>query len=152
MKRLSYLKIVIVILLYFPLLLTNAQDLSTYNMIGEKLSTVFAKYGKPVHHDKSEPEMECVFYKTKTYQMVYVANQQGVYQVQGFNIYSDKTSAKKMLHNLLADCQKKGFTTDTLNVSEYDLRAKNIEVKFSLFENPHSHKYELKMEAFKREG
>ena len=152
MKRLNSLIVVFSTLLLCPPLLTSAQDLSTYNMIGEKLSTVITKYGKPVHHDKSEPEMECVFYKTKTYQMVYVANQQGVYQVQGFNIYSDKASAEKMLNDLLADCKKKGFTTDTLNVSEYDLRAKNIEVKFSLFENPHSHKYELKMEAFKREG
>lgn len=152
MKRLSSFKIMEIVFLLLPFLFANAQDLSTYNMIGEKLSTVFTKYGKPVHHDKSEPEMECVFYKTKTYQMVFVANQQGVYQVQGFNIFSDKASADKILNDLLADCQKKGFTTDTLNVSEYDLRAKNIELKFSLFENPHSHKYELKMEAFKREG
>jgi hypothetical protein len=121
-------------------------------MIGEKLTAVLSKYGKPVHHDKSEPKMECVFYKTKTYQMVFVANQAVVYQVHSFNIFDDKTSANKMLNKLLDDCRNKGYDTDTLSIAEYDLRGKNIEVKISLFENPHSQKYELKIEAFKWEG
>ena len=120
-------------------------------MIGENLNTVVRKYGKPVHHDKSNLAMECIFYKTKTYQMAFVADKNGVYQVHGFNIFDDKQNALSTMNKVLNSCSKKGFVTDTVNVSEFDLRAKNIEVKLSLFENPHSKKYEIKVDGFKRE-
>ncbi|MBL1212213.1 MAG: hypothetical protein HND52_02550 [Ignavibacteriae bacterium] len=152
MKRIIYFKKFLFAIIFIPLISINSQDLTAFNMIGKKLSAVIADYGKPVHHDKSNLEMECVFYKEKDYQMVFVANQKGVYHVQGFKIFNDKNSAHKTMNKLLADCSKKGFKIDTLNVSEFDLRAKNIEVNISMFENPHSHKYEIKIDAFKREG
>lgn len=152
MKRIIFFKKLLLLLFFIPLASINSQDLNTFNMIGKKLSTVISDYGKPVHHDKSNAEMECIFYKKKNYQMVFVANQKEVYQVHGFKIYNDKNSAHKTMNKLLADCSKQGYKIDTLNVSEFDMRGKNIEVNISLFENPHSHKYEIKIDAFKREG
>jgi hypothetical protein len=152
MKTREIITIILLFLLFFFLSPSSAQNLNVYELIGEKLSAVTAKFGKPVHQDKSNPAMECVFYKTKTFQMVFVANQQGVFQAEGCKSFDSKSAAVKELNNLVKDCNRSGYITDTLNVSEYNVHKKGVKFNLSLMENNFSKKYEVKIKANKSES
>ena len=140
--------ILIVPLLFFAST-NNAQDIKVHEMIGKTVDQVIANYGKPAHQDRSNPAMECVFYKTKKHQIVFVANESGVFQAEGSNYYNSKSSAEKAMSKLIAKCVKGGFTSDTLNVAEFNLHKTGIDMNLSLFENTYSKKYELKVKANK---
>lgn len=130
----------------------NAQDINVHELISKNLSTVIKRYGKPAHQDRSNPAMECVFYKTSDYQMVFVANESGVYQAEGSKSYGSKKSALNALNELISKCQKANFVTDTVNVSEYNLQGSGVRMNVSLFENSFSKKYEVKVKANKTES
>ena len=147
MKTRNIIVLIVLFLLIFLLTPSSAQSLEVYELIGQKMSTVIDKFGKPAHQDKSNPSMECVFYKTKTYQMVFVANQKGVFQAEGCKSFDSKSSALKELNDIVKDCNRGGYETDTVNVSEYNIRKKGIKFNLSLMENNFSKKYEVKIKA-----
>ena len=130
----------------------NAQDLAVYKMIGKNINEVISKYGKPVHQDRSNPAMECIFYKTKTSQKVFVAGKKIVFQAEGSFCYTNKSKAVEEILNLVSDTEKNGFKVDTLNATEYLLYRNNAKVNLSLFENSFSKKYEVKIKANKTMG
>ena len=109
-------------ILTVPLLLFTtahyAQDIKVHEMIGKTIDQVIANYGEPAHQDRSNRAMECVFYKTKKHQIVFVANEGGVFQAEGSNYYSSKSSARKAMNKLISECIETGFSSDTLNVAE----------------------------------
>lgn len=152
MKASRLIIIILLILLFIFLSPSSAQDINVYEMIGEKISTVISKYGKPAHRDQSNPAMECVFYKTKSHQLVFVADPKGVFQAEGCKKYSNLSSAQKELNKIVSNCIRSGYTTDTLNVSEYNIRKKGVKFNLMLFENNYSKKYEVKIKANKYEG
>ena len=135
--------------LFLVLTSLNAQGITVHEMIGKNMDQVIAKYGKPSHQDRSNPSMECVFYKTKENQIVFVANEGGVFQAEGSNFYDKKSAAENAMDNLISMCVGTGFTSDTLNVAEINLHKKGVDLNVSLFENTYSKKYELKVKAHK---
>ena len=128
-----------------------SQNLNVHDMIGENLDVVIKTFGKPAHQDRANKAMECMFYKTKNYQMVFVANEEGVYQAEGSNSVTSKSSAEGIINDFLKDCKDKGFIIDTLNVSEFNLKKPGVKMNISLFENTFSAKYEVKVKANRSE-
>lgn len=149
MKITRLLIILLFIILFFLFLPSYAQDINVQEMIGKKLDTVIKTYGKPVHQDRSNPSMECIFYKSNVYQMVFVANQEGVFQAEGSKAFNSNSSAQKALHDLLAKCQSQDYKTDTINVAEFNLNKPGVRMNISVFENTYSKKYEVKVKANK---
>lgn len=150
----SWLVKIILFILLLPILTikVHSQDMAVYKMIGKSINEVISTYGKPVHQDKSNPAMVCIFYKTKTTQKVFVADNKKVFQAEGSFCYTNKTKAMNSLLNLVTDTENKGFTVDTLNSSEYILYRNSAKVNLSLFENTFSNKYEVKVKAQKTMG
>ena len=95
----------IISFLFIPLTIM-AQDVNVTKLIGKKLDSAISKLGKPSHQDRSNKEMECVFYKSKTHQIILVANKGGIYQAEGMKCYNSKKSALKFLDSVLKESLK----------------------------------------------
>ncbi len=124
-----------------------SQDVKVHKLIGKNLETVISKYGKPAHQDRSNPAMECIFYKTQTYQLVFVADNQGVFQAEASKVYNDKSSAINSLDKMISECIAEGCNPDTINAHEFGLQGGGFKANLSLFENTYSKKYEIKVKA-----
>lgn len=129
----------------------NAQK-EPYEMIGKKIKDVIRTYGKPAYHDKSDPEMECVFYQTKSYRMVFVSNKTAVYQVEKCTFCGGKKVACNNFEKLLQRCKDNGFAADSLDTYEYNLVGDNVRLNIKVYENTVTNKFEVQMKASEREG
>jgi len=152
MKTSWLAKVLLFLLLNLFSIQLHSQDLAVYKMIGKNINQVISKYGKPGHQDRSNPSMECIFYKTKTSQKVFVASTEGVFQAEGSFCFTNKSKAIKSLNNIVTETESNGFTVDTLNAFEYILYRNGAKVNLSLFENSFSNKYEVKIKANKTMG
>ena len=141
------------LILSFLLIQINltAQDINVTKLIGKNLDTAVKQLGKPVHQDRSNKEMECVFYKSKSHQIILVANKQGIYQAEGMKCYDSKKSAQNMLNSVISQALSMGCKVDTVNASEYHIDKTGCEANIILLENPSSKKYEVKIKASSRE-
>ncbi len=151
MKRLLYF-IIFVILFFFTCGITIAQEISICKLIGKSTNEVIRQYGKPIHQDMSNPAMQCMFYKTKDYQLVFVANKEGVYQAEGNLSYGSKRNAGKAITGFLSDCGEKGMKIDTVNADEFNVDGDNFKMNIVLFQNTSSNKYEIKVKANRSGG
>ncbi|MFA3784065.1 hypothetical protein ABRY23_13475 [Melioribacteraceae bacterium 4301-Me] len=124
-----------------------AQDVAVCKLIGKSNSDVIKKYGKPIHQDLSNPEMQCLFYQTKDYRLVFVSNKDGVYQAEGELKYNSKENANAVIHSFLTECISDSLLVDTVNTSEYNVKGKNFKMNISLYENNFSKKYEVRVKA-----
>ena len=129
-----------------------SQDLEIYTMIGKNINTVIKTYGKPVHQDRTNPQMECVFYKTKTTQKTFVANTEGVFQAEGSFCFNDLSTARNSLDDIISMSKNQNYSVDTLNTDNFILYGNNSKVELSVFDNSLSKKYELKVKAQKSQG
>lgn len=139
-----------VILLLFFLLLPNtvlSQNIEVFNFIGKSMNSAVNNYGKPAHQDRSDPAMECVFYKTKTHQLVFVGNKQGIYQAEGSKYYGNKSSATKALDKIISSSINSGFVCDTVSVTEFNIEKKGVAADICLYENVGSQKFEVRVKA-----
>jgi len=152
MKTSWFLKSVFVLLFFFFIHSALSQDLNTYKMIGKSMNFTISKYGKPAHKDLSNKSMQCVFYKSKKYQTVFVANNEGVFQCESSVCYNKKSTASSKLASFIRNCINEGYQVDTVNVAEYNLNGKGKKLNISLFENTYSNKYEVKIKANKSVG
>jgi hypothetical protein len=141
------------LILSFLLIQMNitAQDINVTKLIGKNLDSAVKQLGKPAHQDRSNKEMECVFYKSKSHQIILVANKQGIYQAEGMKCYDSKKSAQKTLNSIISQALNMGCKVDTVNASEYNIDKKGCEANIVLMENPSSKKYEVKIKASSRE-
>lgn len=135
-----------IILFFYPLII-NSQDFSLCELIGKNSQEVIKKFGKPLHHDKSNPNMECIFYQSKNSRMAFIADRDGIYQIQIDYMYNSETEAKKALNNFLAECNNKSLKVDTLNTSDFKITGSGFKMSLTLFENTYSKKYEIKFKA-----
>lgn len=142
----------LIIFFFFLFTSTLAQNINVHEMLGKNLNQVISVYGKPAHQDRSNPAMECLFYKTEAYQMVFVANKEGVFQAEGCKTFNSKTAAENQLNKIISECLSKGFETDTLNASEFNVHKPGVKMILSIFENNYSQKYEVKVKANKSES
>ena len=148
-------KLVSLFLIYsFLLIPVNimAQDVNVTKLIGKKLDSAISKLGKPSHQDRSNKEMECVFYKSKTHQIILVANKSGIYQAEGMKCYNSKKSALKLLDSILKESLESGCTVDTVNASEYNIDKTGAEANIIILENSSSKKFEVRIKANSRES
>jgi hypothetical protein len=151
MKSASLVSIFLISSFLFNTLNTIAQDINVTKLIGKDLDSAVKQLGRPVHQDRNNKEMECVFYKSKTHQIILVANKNGIYQAEGMKCYDSKNSAQKLLNSLISQALSMGCKVDTVNASEYRIDKKGCEANIMLMENPSSKKYEVKIKASRRE-
>jgi hypothetical protein len=128
-----------------------SQKTSICETIGKNLNAVIKQYGKPVHHDKSDPNFECVFYQSKSTRMVFIADKTGVYQIQADYYFTSKAEADKAMDGFMNDCTAKNMLIDTVKVNEYKITTHGVKMNFTLFENSYTKKYEIKFKADKSE-
>jgi len=125
----------------------TAQDVFAYHFIDKPRAEVIQKYGKPIHMDKSDPSMVCMFYKKGSDQMVFVSDQNSVFQVDITKTFSSKASAMNQIEELLAKAANESYTTDTLSVSEFELKKSGISFTAMLMHNDNLSKYEVRVKA-----
>lgn len=135
------------ILLFLFSTAVYSQDISLCQLIGKDSKEVIKKFGKPLHHDKSNPAMECIYYQTKNSRMAFIADQDGVYQIQVDFMYDSEKNARKAIDEFLSECGTRSLKVDTLNVSDYKITGSGVKMSLSLFENTYSKKYEVKFKA-----
>ncbi|MBU1101000.1 MAG: hypothetical protein KKA84_11410 [Bacteroidetes bacterium] len=138
------------------LLLLSTSDLlaqkEVYDMIGKKMNNVIKTFGKPTYHDKSNPDLECIFYQTKDHRIAFVGNQNGIYQVEKCVFYNGKNAASNSFTQMLKKCCQKGFEVDSLDTYEYELKYSGITMNLSLYENSVLNKFEVRIKASGNEG
>jgi hypothetical protein len=141
----------IVFLISLNAFVAQAQDLNVHYMIGKKQSEVIKKYGNPVHRDDSNPEMLCIFYKSKLNTMIFVSNKTAVYQSESSKTYDTNNDAKKDLDGCIVGSISNGFTVDSVTASDFRLRKKGVKADLQMSENKLSNKFEIRMKANKAE-
>jgi hypothetical protein len=129
----------------------HAQDLNVHYMIGKKQSEVIKKYGNPVHRDDSNPEMLCMFYKSKLNTMIFVSNKAAVYQSESSKTYDTNNDAKKDLDACIVGSVANRFAVDSVTTSDFRLRKKGVKADLQMSENKLSNKFEIRMKANKAE-
>jgi fructose-1-phosphate kinase PfkB-like protein len=129
----------------------QAQDINVHFLIGKKQSEVIKKYGSPAHRDDSNPDMICMFYKTKLNTMIFVSNKDGVYQSEASKTYDAQTDAMKELDACIAGSVSNGFKVDSVTTLDFRLRKKGVKADLQLSENKLSNKFEIRVKANKTE-
>lgn len=139
-----------VLFLLLPLI-SLSQSIEVHLLIGKNMDEVIKEFGKPAHQDRSNPSMECVFYKTSNHQKVFVADKAGVYQAEATKFFPNKPDAIKEINKIISSAKKKGFISDTLSITEYFLHRKGAAMDLILYENVGSQKFEIRAKARKSE-
>jgi hypothetical protein len=139
------------ILFFSVTALVKAQDIKVHFMISENQSAVTNKYGKPVHIDKSNPDMVCMFYQTNTHRMIFVADQQSIYQSEASVSYATEENARKEVDELINSSVLKGFVVDTVSISDFYLHKTGVKADLRLSENKISKKFEVSVKAHRSE-
>lgn len=129
----------------------RSQDFNVHTLIGKSQSEIIKKYGTPVHKDKSDPSMFCMFYKNATRTMVFVSDRNGVYQAEATIINNNEQSARKLIGEFISSSQKIEFVTDTISLSDFRLHKTGVKADLQLFENKLTGKYEIRVKANRTE-
>lgn len=129
-----------------------AQDISVHNMIGKTQNYVINKYGKPVHRDKSNPAMDCIFYKTKDKRLTFVADQKGVFQAEANASYSSENKARNALNDFITGSISESFIVDTVSTEDFVLNKEGVNVELQLCANKITKKYEIRVKARRTGG
>jgi hypothetical protein len=129
-----------------------SQQTSLCELIGKNMSAVLNQFGKPIHRDQSNPQMDCVFYQNKSARMAFVADKAGVYQIQIDYYYGTKDEAEKAMNGFLSDCGSKSMKIDTVNAGDFKISKPGVRMNLTLFENSFSKKYEVKFKADRSES
>ncbi len=119
-------------------------------MISKSKDEILRIYGKPKFRDKSNPAMDCFFYKTKTTSITFVADEKSVYQAECSVICSDKGSAINKVSDLIKDCWAEGFKIDSLTNEEFRLAKKGIAAELNLM-SFNNKSYNVKLKARRSE-
>jgi len=150
MKKQKFL-IVIFFLIFILAHQSNAQDIGVHNFIGKKQSDVIKQYGNPAHKDNSNPAMLCMFYKSNSSSMIFVADGNGIYQAEATKMFDKENSARSEVDSFISNSIKSGFDIDTVTVSDFHLRKKGAKVDLQISENKLSNKFEIRVKANKVE-
>ncbi len=133
-----------------PILL-SAQDISVHKFIGKPKSDVIKKYGNPVHQDNSNPDMMCMFYKTKTNQMIFVSNKDGIYQSEVTTNYSSEAKARTAVDDLIKNSVADGFAVDTVSANDFQLHKTGVKTDLQISENKITKNFDVSVKAHKSE-
>lgn len=137
-------------ILFIPLTFTiKAQDIHVYNSIGEPTAKIIKQYGKPVFRDKSNPNMDCMFYKSSTKKLVFVSDTKSVYQAEATLFIKSINNAKKTISEIIKDAISNKYVIDTLSTNTYSLNKKGVKVNLNLSNNKYKNGYEVYLKAQK---
>ena len=150
MKTLKLFFFVVPMLLFLPDL-NFSQDIKVHEMIGKKKSELVRKYGNPVHQDNSNPNIVCMFFKSKTSSIIFVSDKDGVFQAEVTASYDSETSAKKQIDNFISSSLEKEFVVDTVTTSDFRLHKHGVKVELQIAENKLSKQYDIKVKANRTE-
>lgn len=134
----------------FPALL-SAQDISVHKFIGKPKSDVIKKYGNPVHQDNSNPAMMCMFYQTKTNRMIFVSNNDGVYQSESTANFDSETSARKAVDELIKNSVNDGFAVDSISANDFQLHKTGVKADLQISENKITKNFDVSVKARRSE-
>lgn len=128
-----------------------AQDISVHNLIGKSPNVVVQKYGKPAHRDNSNPEMICMFYKSSSNTMIFVADKTGVYQAEATKSYDNESNARNEIANFIKTSTTNGFVTDTVSINDFNLFKTGVKVALQISENKLTNKFDIRVKANRSE-
>jgi len=143
----TYNILITFLFLFFFSFLLPAQDINVHNYIGKKQSEVIKKYGKPVHQDNSSPSMQCMFYKSGSNSMIFVADAEGVYQAEANVSYGNEKEARSDINSFISNSVSNGFAVDTVSTSDFRLLKSGVKVDLQMVENKLSKKFEIRVKA-----
>lgn len=148
------IKIIVLLLILICLLSGKliAQDINVYNMIGRKLNDVIKIYGKPVHQDKSNPDMVCTFYKGDDGTMTFVSDNKGVYQAETYKSYGSPGTARSDINNSISKALSDGFKCDTVSIDDFELIKTGVKSTLQVNKNKITNKTDIHAKAVRTEG
>ncbi len=123
------------------------QDLNVHNYINKNKSEVVKKYGKPVHQDNSNPAMICMFYKSNSGTMIFVSDQEGIFQSESVCFYEKEKEARSSLDAFIQESKSNQFDIDSVTISDFRLSKPGVKVELQLDENKLTKKFEVKVKA-----
>lgn len=142
-----YFYISFLFLLFFISIPSFAQDINVHDYIGKKQSDVIKKYGKPVHQDKSNSSMQCMFYKSSSGSMIFVSDKDEIYQAESSTSYNRERDALSAITSFISGSVSEGFSVDTVSTAEFNLKKPGVKVKLQISENKLSQKYDVRVKA-----
>lgn len=145
--KILYFSISFVFVLFLMSIPNFGQDINVQNYIGKKQSVVIKKYGQPVHQDKSNPSMQCMFYKSSSGSMIFVSDEDGIYQAESSTSYSKQQDARSAIDSFISGSVSEGFSVDTVSTTEFDLKKPGVKVKLQISENNTSTKFNVRVKA-----
>jgi hypothetical protein len=91
-----------------------------------------------------------MFYKKNNNQMIFVSDQNSIYQIEVTKAYTSETSAVEGLDKLLKTAFQESFTADTLSANEYELKKVGISFNAWLMHNSNLSTFEVRIKATRR--
>ncbi|QQS36708.1 MAG: hypothetical protein IPM56_01755 [Ignavibacteriales bacterium] len=150
MKTFKTFILVIPLLILLPDL-NIAQDIKIHELIGKKKSELVKKYGNPVHQDNSNPNIICMFFKSKSASIIFVSDKDGVFQAEATASYDSESSARKQIDNFISSSMEKEYSVDTVTTSDFRLHKHGVKVELQIAENKLSKQYDIKVKANRTE-
>jgi len=150
MKTQKLLLVSFFLICLFPLIII-AQDISVHSMIGKTRSDVIRKYGKPVHQDNSNPAMICMFYQPSAKRLIFVSDNDGVYQSEATASYDTEQTARDQVDEIINTSVSDGFVSDTISTHDFQLYKTGVKADLQLKENKISKKFEVSIKARRSE-
>jgi hypothetical protein len=90
-----------------------------------------------------------MFYKSGTNTMIFVSNQEGVYQAEASVSYDDEKTARAEVNKLISTSLTNSYQVDSVTVSDYRLHKTGVKVDLQIYENKLTKKYDVKVKANK---
>jgi len=150
MKTRSIFFISLLLICLIPILL-RAQDISVHKFIGKTKKEVIKAYGNPVHQDNSNPAMVCMFYQTKTKRMIFVSDQDGIYQSEASATYDTEEKARIEVDSFISGSVADGFAIDTVSINDFQLYKTGVKADLQLNENKITKNFDISVKARRSE-
>jgi hypothetical protein len=150
MKTKSIFFISLFLICLIPILL-SAQDISVHKFIGKAKNEVIKAYENPVHQDNSNPAMVCMFYQTKTKRMIFVSDQDGVYQSEATATYDTEEKARGKVDTFISGSVVDGFAVDTVSINDFQVYQTGVKVDVRITENKITKNFDVSVKARKSE-
>ncbi|MDY0081580.1 MAG: hypothetical protein RBR74_00225 [Ignavibacteriaceae bacterium] len=136
-----------ILLIFLTSELVFGQDIRVHNLIGKPRTEIIKKYGNPVHQDNSNPDMICMFYETKTYRMIFISDNNSVYQAEASVYYDSEASARKIVDDFIGESVSDEFAVDTVSVNDFQFSKPGIKADLQIKENKITKNFDVTVKA-----
>jgi hypothetical protein len=134
--------------LSFPIEIYSQLDVQNY--IGKSQKELIKFMGKPVYTDDSNKSMVMMFYKSPVSSKSFVADEDGIYQAEATQSFDSEKTGRAALNRYISDMVNKGFSVDTVSVSEFLSEKPGVTCTFRYGLNNTSGKYEISISAHRK--